>query len=87
MWVEGGGSGALSSPQNGFVSQASDRFGAMLIDCDSCRMRNTAACDGCVVTVLFGSAPVELDDDERRAIDNLADAGLCPPLRLVPKAG
>jgi hypothetical protein len=50
-------------------------------------MRNTEACEGCVVTVLFGAGPVELDDDERRALDNLADVGLCPPLRLVPKAG
>ena len=59
----------------------------MLIDCDSCRMRSTSACDECVVSVLFGSTPVELDDDECQALDNLADAGLCPPLRLVPKAG
>jgi hypothetical protein len=59
----------------------------MLIDCDACRMRGTDACQECVVTVIFGSAPVDLDDDERRAIDNLAAAGLCPPLRLVPRAG
>lgn len=57
----------------------------MLIDCDTCQMRHTAACEECVVTVLFGSTPVDLDDDERAAIDNLAEAGLCPPLRLVPR--
>lgn len=54
----------------------------MLIDCDTCRMRHTPACDGCVVTELFGQGPLE--DDERKALDTLADAGLCPPLRLVP---
>ncbi len=69
------------------MSHASDTFTGMLIDCNTCRMRNTSACDGCVVTVLFGSTPVELDEEERRALDNLAEAGLCPPLRLVPKAG
>lgn len=70
-----------------FLSQVSDTFLAMLIDCDTCRMRHTPACDECVVTVIFGSTPVEIDDEERRALDNLADAGLCPPLRLVPRAG
>jgi hypothetical protein len=59
----------------------------MLIDCDSCRMLNTAACQECVVPLLLGAGPMELDDDERQALDNLAEAGLCPPLRLVPKAG
>ena len=42
-------------------------------------------CGDCVVTVLLGGPPfgVPLDDDERRAIDVLADAGLVPPLRMV----
>jgi hypothetical protein len=56
----------------------------MLIDCDTCRMRNTSACDECVVPVLFGIQPVEIDEAERQALANLAEAGLCPPLRLVP---
>lgn len=56
----------------------------MLIDCDTCRMRHTAACDECVVPVLFGIQPVEIDETERQALVNLAEAGLCPPLRLVP---
>lgn len=58
----------------------------MLINCDDCRMRNTSACDDCVVTVLLGSGPIDLDDQERQALDHLSEAGLCPPLRLVPKA-
>lgn len=59
----------------------------MLIDCDSCRMVNTPVCDECVVPYLLGAGPVELDEDETRALDNLAQEGLCPPLRLVPRAG
>ena len=49
-------------------------------------MSNTDACDDCVVSVILGSTPVEVDDDELAALDNLAAQGLCPPLRLVPKA-
>lgn len=56
----------------------------MWIDCDTCRMRDTSACDECVVTVLCGGGPLELGDDEQEALRNLADVGLCPPLRLVP---
>lgn len=60
----------------------------MLIDCDTCRMRDTPACDDCVVTVLLeAAAPVEIDEEERLALDNMAAEGLCPPLRLVPEAG
>ncbi len=62
----------------------------MLIDCDSCAMREIA-CSDCVVTMLLdgsgqidGSGQAEFDDDEWRAVDLLADAGLIAPLRLVP---
>ena len=66
----------------------------MLIDCDTCVMQHTSACDDCVVSVLlagFGeghavgmaSGRVELDDGEAEALRNLADAGLVAPLRLV----
>ena len=55
----------------------------MLIDCDSCLMRETTACRDCVVMVLFSDGPLELDQDEQAAIDTLADAGLVPRLRLV----
>lgn len=59
----------------------------MLIDCERCEVRGLA-CDDCVVTVLLGAAPaaaevVELNADERAAIDVLAGSGLVPPLRLV----
>jgi hypothetical protein len=56
----------------------------MVIDCDRCSMRGVGCAD-CMVTVLLGGPPdgVELDDEERRAIDVLCDAGLIPPLRMV----
>jgi len=57
----------------------------MLIDCDSCAGR-PAACGDCVINVLLQrpAEPVELDDAECGAFASLADAGLVPPLRLVP---
>lgn len=59
----------------------------MLIDCDRCSMRDTTACDDCVVGVLLaiGPGPLELDDTEREALDALSDAGLVPRLRLVER--
>ncbi|MBA2561065.1 MAG: hypothetical protein H0V07_14490 [Propionibacteriales bacterium] len=56
----------------------------MVIDCDHCSMRGVG-CGDCMVTVLLGGPPVgvPLADDERRAIDALAEAGLIPPLRMV----
>lgn len=58
------------------------------IDCDTCIVRGPA-CHDCVVTVLLGPPPeLNIDDDEMRALDVLADSGLVPPLRLVqPLAG
>lgn len=56
----------------------------MLIDCDQCAMQHTSACDDCVVSVMLQMGPVELSDDEMAALDNLAETGLVPRLRLVP---
>lgn len=55
----------------------------MLIDCDDCAMRETVACDDCVVTCLLGDKPVDLSDNHKEAIENLADVGLVPKLRLI----
>ena len=57
----------------------------MIVDCDRCEVRGDA-CGDCVITVLLGSPPggVELDGTERRALENLAAAGLVPGLQLVP---
>jgi hypothetical protein len=54
----------------------------MIIDCDGCAVRGDA-CGDCVVAVLLG-APPEIGADEERALGVLAEAGLVPPLRLVP---
>ncbi|SFQ36588.1 hypothetical protein SAMN05421810_106310 [Amycolatopsis arida] len=56
----------------------------LIIDCDRCAVRGDACAD-CVVSVLLGAPPaVEWDDDERRAIGALVEAGMVPRLRLVP---
>ena len=56
----------------------------MLIDCEQCAMKDTSACDDCVVTCLLGDAPVDLSDPQHEALVNLAAQGLVPRLRLVP---
>jgi hypothetical protein len=56
----------------------------MLIDCDQCAMRDTSACDDCVVMVFLGEKPVDLSEAQTTAIDNLAAEGLVPRLRLLP---
>lgn len=60
----------------------------MLIDCNACAMQHTSACRDCVVTALLDRLvvePLELDGSQRRALRHLADAGLVPGLRLVPR--
>src|ERR1044072_4735762 len=85
-----GSSPALRSPPPGSLSAVPVSISDMTtrIDCDTCVVRGLA-CHDCVVTVLLGPPPeLTIDDDERRALDVLADAGLVPPLRLVePVAG
>jgi len=56
----------------------------MLIDCDQCAMRDTSACDDCVVTCLLGGGPLDVSDTQVEALANLAEGGLVPKLRLVP---
>ncbi|MGN6608662.1 MAG: hypothetical protein ACTHMS_16840 [Jatrophihabitans sp.] len=57
----------------------------MHIDCHTCVGRGLA-CDDCVINVLLSrpAEGVDLDDAEQTAFASLADAGLVPPLRLVP---
>ena len=64
------------------MSQPQRPDGAVVIDCDDCAVRGPG-CQDCVVSVLLG-VPDTLLDDERRALEVLADAGLAPRLRLVP---
>ena len=59
---------------------------AMIIDCDSCVMQHTAACDDCVVSALVQiGTTVDLCSEESLALDALSDAGLVAPLRLVER--
>lgn len=54
----------------------------VIIDCDDCAVRGPG-CRDCVVSVLLG-VPESLLEDERAALEVLAEAGLAPRLRLVP---
>lgn len=58
----------------------------LTIDCDRCALRDTDACDDCVVTFLLGREPddaVVIDAAEARAIRMLEHAGLVPELRFT----
>jgi hypothetical protein len=57
----------------------------MLIDCNSCVMRDLA-CGECVVTALLGPIPQNLEI-HRDALTVLADAGIVAPLRLIKGDG
>lgn len=66
---------------------------SMIIDCGTCAVAGPA-CDDCVVTVLLGMpqsrGPAEptlavLADEHAAAVTVLAESGLIPPLRLVPR--
>ena len=59
-----------------------DPGASMLIDCDDCAVRGPG-CRDCVVSVILG-VPETLSQDERAALEVLADVGLAPRLRLVP---
>lgn len=54
----------------------------VVIDCDECAVRGPG-CRDCVVSVLLG-VPETLLEDERAALEVLAEAGMAPKLRLVP---
>jgi len=58
----------------------------MIIDCNACELQASTACEQCIVPVLLNqmSGPFDLAEDEAEALENLADAGLVTPLRLVP---
>ncbi len=71
-------------PDPGAEAQRTDPE-PLVIDCDDCAVRGPA-CRDCVVSVLLG-APNELLEDERAALDVLAEAGMAPRLRLVPIRG
>lgn len=54
------------------------------IDCGTCVVRDTPACDDCLVTFICDREPEEavvITLDELRAMRTLSDAGLVPQLR------
>jgi hypothetical protein len=61
---------------------APDPGAAVVIDCDDCAVRGPG-CRDCVVSVILG-VPETLSQDERAALEVLAEVGLAPKLRLVP---
>jgi hypothetical protein len=61
---------------------APDPGASIVIDCDDCAVRGPG-CRDCVISVILG-VPETLSQDERAALEVLADVGLAPRLRLVP---
>ncbi|KAA8962660.1 hypothetical protein [Mycobacterium sp.] len=55
----------------------------VIIDCEHCAVRGPG-CRDCVVSVLLG-VPETLLEDECAALEALAEVGLAPRLRLVPR--
>jgi hypothetical protein len=56
----------------------------IVIDCDTCVARSSAACADCVVTFMCGEEPREavvIDVAEYRALRLLHEGGLVPRLR------
>jgi len=54
------------------------------LDCDTCVMRDSSACDDCVVSFIVRRDPgdaIVIDVDEARALRTLAGEGLVPRLR------
>ena len=55
---------------------------SIIISCDTCVMRDTTACDDCIVPMLCGEPEaVIFDYEELRTLAALAKAGLTPGLR------
>jgi len=55
---------------------------SITISCDTCVMRETSACDDCIVPMLCGEPEaVIFDYEELRTLAALATAGLTPGLR------
>lgn len=72
-----------SAPDSeGVAAPAPAPAGPIVIDCDDCAARGPG-CRDCVISVLLG-VPDTLLQDERAALEVLAEAGMAPRLRLVP---
>jgi hypothetical protein len=80
--TERGSQMALSSEPGWAASPAPASTEPVVIDCEDCAVRGPG-CRDCVVSVILG-VPETLLEDERAALEVLADAGMAPRLRLVP---
>lgn len=70
----------LSDPLSSVATR--DEEVSVIIDCDSCQMRDVA-CDDCVVTALLSAGTgEEIGGETVDALRVLADGGLVPPLRM-----
>ena len=66
------------------------RAGTLHIDCAECAMRDSTACDDCLVTFIAGREPDDalvIDVAEARAVRLLSRAGLIPQIRHQPRTG
>jgi hypothetical protein len=60
---------------------------SLTIDCDTCVMQETDACEDCVVSFVVNREPgtaLVIDVEEARAVRLFAGAGLVPGLRHTP---
>jgi hypothetical protein len=73
---------ALSNEPERTAVVPPDSAEPVVIDCEDCAVRGPG-CRDCVVSVILG-VPETLLEDERAALEVLADAGMAPRLRLVP---
>lgn len=62
---------------------------SLVLDCDSCSMQGTDACDDCVVTFILDrrDGAVVFDAAEERAVRSLGRAGLVPGVRFRRRTG
>lgn len=77
----------MSHPPRNVGSMDSE---GITIDCGTCVLEGTSACDDCVVTFICeptrGASVVVLRPDEAAAVHRLGEAGLVPPSRHVRRA-
>ena len=63
---------------------------SLTIDCTTCVMQHTQACEDCLVTFICSREPDEavvVDVGEARALRLLSDSGLLPELRHERRTG
>src|SRR5688572_26623015 len=79
--------GLSHPPRN--VAVPNRKRSAMLIDCGECTMKDTSACDDCIVSFLLDrpEGAVVFDVAEERALRVLHDGGLTAPNRFTPLSG